>query len=331
MNEPGSDFQRILIAEDDSVSYELLATVLRKLGYQNVQRAEDGASAISKIAKFQPSLVITDILMAPVDGLELVSLIRTGKYGLPADLPIVVFTGSPHKRLVTQCIALDVNGFIVKPISVDSVRRRLAEIKSARAVAKGSDYYAAVMSGLVAGTADSTSLSAMRLLAPASETYQGELQSAEADAWETGPRTAYVNWNDKYSVHNSAMDSDHRGIIDLINEAFLLHSGGGGSSTLPDIASRLYQYTLDHFEAEETLLRRVAYPKLAEHLKLHRSMAQQTHAIMLRIDALDTGIEREAFQFLKEWWQTHILTADKDYGNYLREIPPGKSGQDLAG
>ena len=331
MDEPSSDFQRILVVEDDPVSYELLANVLRKLGYQNVQRAEDGASAISKIAKFQPSLVITDVLMAPVDGLELVGLIRTGKYGLPADLPVVVFTGSPDKGLVTRCIALDVNGFIVKPVSVDAVRKRLAEIRTARGTARGSDYYAAVMSGLFAGSAESTPLSAMRLLAPASATYQGEFQSVGSGAVEAGARTAYVNWHDKYSVHDGAMDSDHRRIIELVNEAFLLHSGAEGQGTLPDIASRLYQYTVDHFEAEEAMLRRVAYPKLAEHLKLHRGMAQQTHAIMLRMEALDTGVEREVFQFLKEWWQTHIQTADKDYGNYLLEISAGKSGPDADG
>lgn len=325
MNRLGSEFGRILVVEDDPISYEVLADVLRRVGYQNVQRAEDGASAISRIAKFQPNLIITDFLMAPVHGLELLGLIRTGKYGLPADLPVIVYTSSPDKRLVTQCIALDVNGFIVKPISVDAVRRRLAEVRMDRVVTRSSDYYDAVIAGLAAGMTDSVPLSAMRLMAPASATYQGDSGKENLGPLETGKGSAYLNWSDKYSVHDSAMDSDHRGIIDLINEAFLVHSGASEPGTLSRLASKLYQYTVDHFAAEETLLRRVAYPKLVEHLKLHKSMTEQTHAIRLRIEALDADIERDAFQFLKEWWLTHIQTTDKAYGDYLQEISGGKS------
>ena len=324
MNQLGSEVQRILVVEDDLISYEVLANALRKLGHLNVQRAEDGAAAISRIAKFQPSLVITDVLMAPVDGLELLGLIRTGKYGLPADLPVVIYSGNTHKRLVTQCIALDVNGFIVKPVSVDSLRKRFADLRMTQAVTRGGDYYQGVVSGMMAGTGDAASLSAMRLLAPASDTYQDEFLDVESSPSATGEKLGYLNWNDRYSVHDNAMDSDHRRIIDLINDAFLLYSGAEEQGSLSDIASKLYQYTVDHFEAEEVMLQRVAYPKLAEHLKLHRSMTQQTLGILLRIEALESNVERDVFKFLREWWLAHIQTADKAYGDYLVETSPSK-------
>ena len=70
------------------------------------------------------------------------------------------------------------------------------------------------------------------------------------------------------------------------------------------------------------MLRRVAYPKLAEHLELHRSMTQQTREILLRIEALESNVERDVFQFLKEWWLVHIQTADKAYGDYLLAPSP---------
>jgi hemerythrin len=53
-------------------------------------------------------------------------------------------------------------------------------------------------------------------------------------------------------------------------------------------------------------------------------MTQQTRAILLRIEALESNVERDVFQFLKEWWLAHIQTADKAYGEYLVETSPNK-------
>jgi hemerythrin-like metal-binding protein len=241
---------------------------------------------------------------------------------LPAGLPVVIYSGNTHKRLVTQCIALDVSGFIVKPVSVDALRKRLADLRMTQAVARGGDYYQGVVSGMIAGMGDAPSVSAMRLLAPASDTYQGESAVVESAPSATGAKLGYLNWNDRYSVHDNAMDSDHRRILGLINDAFLLYSDADGQGGLSDIAAKLYQYTVDHFAAEEAMLRRVAYPKLAEHLELHRSMTQQTREILLRIEALESNVERDVFQFLKEWWLVHIQTADKAYGDYLLAPSP---------
>jgi len=72
------------------------------------------------------------------------------------------------------------------------------------------------------------------------------------------------------------------------------------------------------------MLRRAACPQLAEHLELHRSMTQQTRGILLRIEALESNVERDVFQFLKVWWLAHIQTVDKAYGDYL---PAPSSGR----
>ena len=76
--------------------------------------------------------------------------------------------------------------------------------------------------------------------------------------------------------------------------------------------------------AEETMLPRASYPKLAEHIKLHQSMIEQTRGILLRIEALESGVEKEVFQFLKEWWLAHIQTANRDYGDYLLATSPSR-------
>lgn len=321
---------RILVVDDDPVSVKVLVEVLKRLGYENVQSAPDGASAISKIASFEPSLVIADIAMTPVDGVELLGTIRMGKYGLPPQLPVVMYSGVTDRAIVSRCIALDVNGFIVKPVSIDKVGKHLRSADLRETPHRSADYYQGVMSGMTAGGDQEPTAESMHLLAPASHHYVGHHvlthhsdahASAHGAAHGHGARLPpYLVWREEYSVHSDVMDSHHMEIINLINLAFQYRPGTGEEMSLPDIASRLLDYTKRHFNAEEQMLTRIRYPRLEEHAKLHRAMIEQTWKIVVRIQALEDNIGSEVFRFLKEWWMTHILTADRAYGEYLISI-----------
>ena len=81
--------QRILIADDDKLLRDGLAKVLAAHGYE-VDQASDGEEALSKAEAKTPHLVITDIMMPKMSGMELLEKIRHTVWG--ENIPIIVLT-----------------------------------------------------------------------------------------------------------------------------------------------------------------------------------------------------------------------------------------------
>ncbi|HSD52010.1 MAG TPA: response regulator, partial [Candidatus Methylomirabilis sp.] len=66
---------RILIADDEDASRKGLKAILAKVGYE-VQEAADGQEALEKAAGFRPTVVVTDLVMPRLDGLELLTALH---------------------------------------------------------------------------------------------------------------------------------------------------------------------------------------------------------------------------------------------------------------
>ena len=75
MTQPRTTAARILIVDDVAANRDLVATVVRHMGHQALE-ASDGLQALALVRSEQPDLVISDILMPTMDGLEFVSRIR---------------------------------------------------------------------------------------------------------------------------------------------------------------------------------------------------------------------------------------------------------------
>jgi CheY-like chemotaxis protein len=81
---------KIVIAEDDSASRELLCLMLRSWGYEVIE-ARNGADALQQIAESLPNLIVCDIQMPVLDGVGLVQALRRNKD--LATLPVIALTG----------------------------------------------------------------------------------------------------------------------------------------------------------------------------------------------------------------------------------------------
>lgn len=74
--------RRILVVDDEPVMVSLLQDLLVDAGF-DVATAENGAVALAQVTSFQPHLVITDIIMPYMEGIELISLLRKSNKGVP--------------------------------------------------------------------------------------------------------------------------------------------------------------------------------------------------------------------------------------------------------
>ncbi len=107
--------QRILIVEDNPVNQRVTSLVLHKAGWPH-DVAADGASALDFLARQRYDLVLMDLQMPVMDGLEATRRIRGGENGLPASIPIVAVTANTTERDLEACQRAGMNQVVGKPL-----------------------------------------------------------------------------------------------------------------------------------------------------------------------------------------------------------------------
>ena len=124
---PGS---RILIVDDEPSVVEFIERALSGAGGDyRFERASDGYEAGLKVASFEPNLVILDLVMPRVDGLEVCRRIKTDPETLGTK--VLVVTGYPEEvERAKECGADD---YLVKPLQVDELREKVRDLMRRRA------------------------------------------------------------------------------------------------------------------------------------------------------------------------------------------------------
>jgi two-component system, sensor histidine kinase and response regulator len=124
----GDRENRLLVVEDVAMNRELVVAVLRSAGY-TVDAVGDGAAAVAAVHRSRYDLVLMDIEMPGMDGLEATRAIRALP-GRSASAPIIALTAAVSPADVERCTAAGMNGFIGKPVDraelLTTVHRTLA-------------------------------------------------------------------------------------------------------------------------------------------------------------------------------------------------------------
>lgn len=126
----GLDLSRLcVLVVDDNVHMRLIVKeILRSLGVGTVKEAADGADALKLLRVVPADIVIADLDMSPLDGLDMTRMIRTSKDSPNPLVPIIMLTGHTEAYRVRQARDAGVNEFLAKPISVKSLYSRIRAI-----------------------------------------------------------------------------------------------------------------------------------------------------------------------------------------------------------
>jgi len=92
----------VLVAEDNRHMRFLVKTILHGYGIKNVQEADDGSDALKAMQTFPADVVITDWLMEPLDGIDLIRMIRTSSDSANPFVPIIMLTGYTETARVEE-------------------------------------------------------------------------------------------------------------------------------------------------------------------------------------------------------------------------------------
>ncbi|HXO89052.1 MAG TPA: response regulator [Candidatus Acidoferrales bacterium] len=118
--QPARKKLRILLAEDNAVNRKLTVGLLEKRGH-TVIVAENGRQAINALERENVDLVLMDIQMPVMDGLEAIHAIRAKEQGGPTHLPIVALTAHAMKGDRERCLAAGADDYVTKPIRLEDL------------------------------------------------------------------------------------------------------------------------------------------------------------------------------------------------------------------
>lgn len=120
----------ILLVDDDPFMQRSIEQALSNIGLENITKAANGREALDILASQDIQLLLTDVQMPIMNGLQLLQQVRCGRTKADRNLRAVVITGLTDVETLGLAIGLDVNGFLNKPFKPVSVIKTIMQALS---------------------------------------------------------------------------------------------------------------------------------------------------------------------------------------------------------
>ncbi|WP_043991578.1 chemotaxis response regulator CheY [Vibrio sp. AND4] len=117
---------KILIVDDFSTMRRIVKNLLRDLGFNNTQEADDGLTALPLLKKGGFDFVVTDWNMPGMQGIDLLKHIRADAE--LKQLPVLMITAEAKREQIIEAAQAGVNGYIVKPFTAATLKEKLDKI-----------------------------------------------------------------------------------------------------------------------------------------------------------------------------------------------------------
>ena len=114
-----NDKPRILVVDDEPQLTRVLRTGLKSRGY-DVRAASDGVSGFETFSDWHPDLVITDLAMPNMDGLELFRRLRA-----VSQVPIIILSAKGEEKIKVEALDIGADDFVTKPFGIDELLARV--------------------------------------------------------------------------------------------------------------------------------------------------------------------------------------------------------------
>jgi DNA-binding response OmpR family regulator len=133
---------KVLVVDDEHYMRKVTRTILSAIGVKTILEASDGDSGFDMACRHLPDLMIVDWEMSPIDGPQLVRMIRTpGEFPAP-DMPIIVLSAHADRWRVVESARIGANEFVRKPVSIRTLEERIVSvIKRPRPIVQLAGYY----------------------------------------------------------------------------------------------------------------------------------------------------------------------------------------------
>ncbi len=125
----GIEDTRFLVVDDFSTMRRIVRNLLKELGFTNVQEAEDGVDALSKLRVEEFDFVVSDWNMPNMTGIDLLRNIRAD--AKLKHLPVLMVTAEAKKENIIEAAQAGASGYVVKPFTAATLDEKLKKIFAA--------------------------------------------------------------------------------------------------------------------------------------------------------------------------------------------------------
>lgn len=122
------DLLKLLLVDDNQHMRILINEILRAIGVRHVYEAADGAEALQVMRTHDIDIVMTDLAMSPLSGIDLVRLVRNSPDSVDPMIPIIMVTGHSTMRRVAEARDAGVTEFLSKPVTARGVIERITRV-----------------------------------------------------------------------------------------------------------------------------------------------------------------------------------------------------------
>lgn len=117
---------KILVVDDFSTMRRIIKNLLKELGFNNIEEADDGSTALPMLKKGGFDFLVTDWNMPGMTGLDLLKAVRSDP--ALASLPVLMVTAEAKREQIIMAAQAGVNGYIVKPFNGPTLKEKIDKI-----------------------------------------------------------------------------------------------------------------------------------------------------------------------------------------------------------
>jgi two-component system chemotaxis response regulator CheY len=119
---------KVLVVDDFPTMRRIVRNLLKQIGFEYIDEAEDGAHALQRLKGGNYGLVVSDWNMPNMEGIELLRNVRKETEPLLRDIPFLMVTAEAEKEKVIEAIKAGVDNYIVKPFTAEILKEKLEKI-----------------------------------------------------------------------------------------------------------------------------------------------------------------------------------------------------------
>ena len=126
-------------------------------------------------------------------------------------------------------------------------------------------------------------------------------------------------WNKNFDLQIPSINEEHKEIFARMAQIENLSKNFADKKAVLAAFDNLVEYTLEHFQSEEAFMRKINFPEIETHKKMHADlMAKLDKYRKEYVNSVYGAFPSSVFDFFQNWLLTHILIADKRYAEFAK-------------
>ena len=123
---PADPNMKILVVDDMSTMRRIVKNILKQLGFNNLEEAENGQEALTKLKADTYGVVVSDWNMPVMMGIDLLRAIRADEK--LKKIPVLMVTAEAQKENLMEAVQAGVSNYVVKPFTAETMQEKINKI-----------------------------------------------------------------------------------------------------------------------------------------------------------------------------------------------------------